>query len=500
VLRASHPTHEDLRGLHSLKLTELRDRLKKLTGGTGKAAVDNRLPQALREAIHDKLQDKRLATQDVDATKDILAETHARLPSVHIFRIDGSADDEEPDVQEPLRRAIDEALESVSDEFNVIKEKVQKKAEEKATRIVEKLRQIDQTLADSLVPDFKAEPKMGNIFKLTLKDERGVHINRRGSGVRRMFLFAAFLAEIEHRKSESQADGTPRVYAIEEPETALHPTKVRAFFETLKEISREENCQIVVTSHTPEIANCVPISSLRHIRKSEDGTPEVRRLEDDPELIDEIVRDLGTYPPAVDHVRVVVCLEGPTDILIFREAARKFRQIDESLLDLENDPRVLMIPLGGSTLEHWVTHRYLRQLKVPEIHVYDHDNDPTKHAKSIEAINLRGDGSVAMLTRKREIENYVHEAALVRTMSFSFPVDDTTDIEREMKLGLGKIVGQTQNANKMVKRYQGRRPKDWIAEVVFPAMTLAEINERDTEGEFLSWFKLIRDIVCASNA
>ena len=43
------------------------------------------------------------------------------------------------------------------------------------------------------------------------------------------------------------------------------------------------------------------------------------------------------------------------------------------VIDLENDKRILMVPLGGSILKYWVEKQYFRNLGCPEVHIYDND-------------------------------------------------------------------------------------------------------------------------------
>lgn len=42
------------------------------------------------------------------------------------------------------------------------------------------------------------------------------------------------------------------IYAFEEPETSQHPTHQRMLLDSFIELSKKENCQILITTHTPE--------------------------------------------------------------------------------------------------------------------------------------------------------------------------------------------------------------------------------------------------------
>ncbi|HGF8060057.1 TPA: AAA family ATPase [Enterococcus faecium] len=85
----------------------------------------------------------------------------------------------------------------------MIKKEVQEKAIESAKRTLEKLKEMDPTLSNSLMPEFKSEPKFDSLFKLTIRSDMGISINKRGSGVRRLILLNFFRAEAERKLTEN---------------------------------------------------------------------------------------------------------------------------------------------------------------------------------------------------------------------------------------------------------------------------------------------------------
>lgn len=121
--------------------------------------------------------------------------------------------------------------------------------------------------------------------------------------------------------------------------------------------------------------------------------------------------DLGILPDK--RVNVVVCVEGPNDVAFLQHMSALLRTKDNALIDLTNDPRVVVIPIGGSSLVQWVQAHYLRRIGLPEIHIYDRDTDtPPKYEDAVNEVNARQDGSWATLTAKRETENYLHPDAI----------------------------------------------------------------------------------------
>lgn len=128
----------------------------------------------------------------------------------------------------------------------------------------------------------------------------------------------------------------------------------------------------------------------------------------DDRLLQVVSEELGVLPNSsmLQHVKLLLCVEGIFDVEALGALSRALHKSDTTLPDLQNDTRVAFVPLGGGALKHWVEKRYLKNLNLPEVHIYD--NDVAKYREVIEQVNARNDGSWGVLTKKREIENYLH--------------------------------------------------------------------------------------------
>lgn len=207
------------------------------------------------------------------------------------------------------------------------------------------------------------------------------------------------------------------IYAIEEPETSQHPNYQKLVISTLKDLSTQEGCQIILTTHVPALAGMVPVNSVRRIIQNADKQ---RRIEfGTDEILQSIADDLGVFPNQqvqefvrLEGPKVFVCVEGPTDVSFFHHVSQLFqKEVDQTLPCTKTDPRIIVLALGGSTLQDWVDNHYLKSFKLPEFHLYDRDED-FKYQSACDAVNARNEGSQAYLTNKREIENYLHPAAI----------------------------------------------------------------------------------------
>ena len=485
---ANHPTANGLDGLLSKKNVELKK--------AGEAAnidtrVDKRSNVALRKAIWENARDLELKPSEIQLDKEdakaIWEQLSKYLPEYALFRADRPSTDEDSEVQDPLKVAIKQAIEEVQDELDVVKEKVKARTLDVANRTITKLADFDSALSSQLNPNFKSDPKWDGLFKLSLTGDDEIPINKRGSGVRRLVLFSFFRAEAERLREEHKKGNI--IYAVEEPETAQHPDNQRKVIEALHSIAEADGCQVMLTTHVPALASLLPIKSIRYVRSHDLNGRAVCIADED--VIKTVVADMGIIPDK--RAKVLVCVEGPHDLQFLRCINDLIKKEDNSAIDVFADPRIAMVVLGGSTLKEWVNNHYLKNVGLPEVHIYDRDelkDGKYKYQDAKDAVNARNDGSIGFLTSKREMENYLHIDAInaaflpVVGKSFTFEISDDCDVETEIKKqlnGQGKI--------------QRRSIKHWLNEDAASRMTIDLLKERNGYDEIKSWFTEIANKV-----
>ena len=482
---ARHPSANGINNLLSKKNSDLRAAANAIPVGDD---VDRRSNTALRRAIWANAPDLVLQLTELQLDKEdakaIWERVSAYLPEFALFRADRPSTDEDIEVQDPLRVAVKQAMDEVQAELEVIKNRVKERALDVAARTIGKLADFDETLASQLTPDFKADPKWDTLFKLTLSGDDDIPVNKRGSGVRRLVLFSFFRAEAERlRVSHEKAN---IIYAIEEPETAQHPNNQRKILEALQEISIADGCQVMITTHVPALASLVPIESVRHVSTNAARERSVQKADDN--VLQAVAADLGIIPDK--RVRVLLCVEGPHDVQFLKHVNRIFRSADPNVIDVTNDPRVAFVVLGGSTLQEWVNQHYLRNLALPEIHVYDRDlarpDGTYKYQEARDAVNARVDGSRGYLTQKRELENYLHIDAINEALAahipagLAFALTDECDVEDEIRAATGQ------------GRFDRKSVKYWLNEEAASRMTITRLQQRNADVELLDWFTEIR--------
>ncbi|MFZ5885606.1 MAG: ATP-binding protein [Chloroflexota bacterium] len=465
---AYHPTADGYQDLLSLTNTQLKERMRKLR--VSEEGVDLRVNHVLRRAIWSSSPNLRMGEVEIPVNKEdakkIWEQISKLLPTYALFKSDRPSQDTDSEVQDPMKLAINAAIAEVQTELDRITEIVKQKAEEIARNTHEQLKRIDPKLASELHPDFRSDPKWSGVFSLTLNTDNGIPLNKRGSGVRRMVLLSFFRAEAERRRSEQSRYSL--IYAIEEPETSQHPNNQRLLLEALRELSEEDGCQVLLTTHSPGFANMLPLESLRYIDRSADGTIIIQYGEE--QVYQNIADSLGVLPDT--RVKVLLCVEGPTDVENLKALSRVLHQENPTLPDLTTDSRVAFVVLGGGTLQHWVNQHYLAGLGRLEVHIYD--GDVAKYQTSCEKVNKRNDGSWAVQTQKRELENYLHPEAIHQAFKIVVSFGDDDDVPA--------IVGKEKNWNI-------ENAKKKLSAHAFPCMTIEMLRERDPKDEVKGWME-----------
>lgn len=477
-----HPTVEGVSTLLEFKERELQKIVK--DRGINCPMKGN---PGMRKAIWNSEKDLKLAevaipvSKPKEDSKRIWEQLESHLPIFTLFQSDRNSTDSDDEVQNPMKAAVSAAIAEVQCEIEKIQLKVQEKAREIAENTHEALKKIDPKLASELTPQFipPTPAKWTGLFSVNMNTDGGIPLNKRGSGVRRLVLVSFFKAEAERKLRAGSKRSI--IYAIEEPETAQHPNNQRILIESFKSLSTEDGCKILLTTHSPGFAAELPSESIRFISKDDTGKTTV---ESGVDVFGNVAESLGVISDS--RVKCLLCVEGPTDVSAFKYLSKALHETDNSIPDLTKDERVAFIVLGGSTLQYWVNQNYLKELRMPEVHIYDRDDED--YLKSVEAVNQRRDSSWATLTKKREIENYLHPEAIKKSFEINIDIVDQEDIPKLFATAYF-------DSPKYNEKIRPATAKKKLAEKAFPQMTAEMIKERDPDGEVESWFRKIAEIV-----
>ncbi len=492
---ANHPTHESLKDILTLKISELRQRAKELDDDL--SDEDKRIASRIRRVIRDKFNDEEIELEETripinkEGTKQIWEQLKNYLPLYALFKADRTNIDQDSEIQDPMKVAIKKILkdEDLQNKLEEIHEKVRNIITEMANETINKLREMNPEIAQELKPIIP-EPKWESVFKgISISSDEGIPLNKRGSGVRRLILLNFFRAEAEKKKEERNVPDI--IYAFEEPETSQHPDHQQKLIDAFLSLSEREDTQIILNTHSPAIAALLPIGSLRFLYKQDD---KVIIEYDSEDILEKIAESLGVLPSIdkdkIDKLKLIVCVEGPTDVEFFKRLSRIIE--DDLKVDFENDPRIIIIPLGGSILKYWVDNHYLRKLGLPEIHIYDGDKEENK--TKARQVNERGNGNKAYTTNKREIENYVHPKILediFRELNENTLIDISQKdwVSQWNKLDIVKIIKDNSVPLRETKI------KEKICTEGIERMSMRLFKELNAYEEIKEWFRSIKNML-----
>jgi putative ATP-dependent endonuclease of the OLD family len=484
---ANHPTVANGNDLLMLKRQELRVRANDL--GVPAANYNGNLNSSLRSAIWAFLGNLNSIPTEIQVDKEDAKKAWEYLakwmPQFALFKSDRESTDGDKEVTNPMKVAINNALSEMQAELAAIQEKVREKAVDVANRTLAKLREMNPALANHLTPDFKTDPKWAGLFNLTLASDNNIPINKRGSGVRRLIVLNFFRAEAERRRNENNSQAI--IYAFEEPENSQHPDHQGMLIKAFQELSETNNTQVFITTHNPALAGLVEPNDLFLVTSNAQGDIEI--LNNEPDILRRIATTLGMLPQPLKP-RILICVEGPNDVVFFKNISAMINGHRNDLPNLANDSRVALFPLGGGTLKDWVTHDYLSGLDIPQYHIYDLDdagNPPYQQAR--DNVRARGGQNWAELTVKRETENYLHPDCVQAIYGFQPVFGDMDDVPEIIASTVHNAASPNpwNTLSAEVKKSKASRAKKRLNSEVTPLMTFAQLQQSDANGDIIRW-------------
>jgi len=498
---AIHPTVDGAKDLLQLKNADLKKRAKEL--GIDLGDVDQRVNAQIRARIREYLGALKPAPTTIplneENAKKVWTELRKYLPAFALFKSDRTSTDQDPEAQDPLKAAVKEAIKAKELELSALTEYVRSEVQNIANLTLEKLREMDPTLATQLNPTF-TQPKWDNLFKASITSDDDIPINKRGSGVKRLILLNFFRAKAEQLAKEIGHSAV--IYAIEEPETCQHPNNQRMLLRALSDLSSE--AQVIISTHTPMLARSLPDRCLRYIHINQD---KYRKIFMGGTNTNEIfVKSLGVLPD--NNVKLFIGVEGPNDIAFLQTMASVLRNDGFDVLNLERlelDGEVIFFPLGGTSLLLWSSR--LANLNRPEFHLCDRDVAPPqapKYQAYIEEVTAR-DRCKARSTAKKEMENYLHTDAIIaayKELGIPLLINSNFSPFHDVPREIARLVHEASESTKAWDDLHGKvlKKKESKAKRVlcFHAtkhMTKALLDEVDPDRDLLECFEDMKNLI-----
>ncbi|MBU2501661.1 ATP-binding protein [bacterium] len=514
---AHYPENQALSGLLSLINSDLKRKAADVEAEL--TNVDSRKNPDLRQAIRTAVGVETFAPTELkvdgsldanDNLKKIWPALKKHMPIYSVFKTDKSIDDKDKDVQDPMKQAIKEslAIQEIQDLLTVVEEKVRDISTQVAEATILKLESIDKNIAERMRTEFTKDPGWEKVFDLTLLNESGVPLNKRGSGIKRLVLLSFFQAQAERRQNDTGAPSI--IYGIEEPETSQHPGHQQMIIESLIRLSEVENLQVLFTSHSSNLVRELPIEALIYVGQDQEGRRTVGYgldFENGCEaesVISEIVKTLGVLPNPLDRVKVLVYVEGYHDIKALSLYSKILSDVNPEIPCLLDNMSVAFILTGGSTLKYWINEYFLRDLGKPEIHIYD--SDVPEYVTAVAVMNAEGGLRKGFTTAKRELENYLAASAIegvFRENGNPVVVPEITD-DMDVPHAVARILHEASDAptdwdglEEKAKSSKASHCKRVLNSRAVELMTVELLRERNGYDEMKGWLNAIQEAIDA---
>ncbi|EGQ3637887.1 AAA family ATPase [Staphylococcus pseudintermedius] len=199
-------------------------------------------------------------------------------------------------------------------------------------------------------------------------DGDSVKVNNLGDGLKSLFYITlvSTLLEIEN-KQEKDDKPLLNILVIEEPENHISQHLLGRIVRNLKEISKKDNAQVILSSHNSSIIGKVDPEYIRHlqIQNSESIVNNITLPEKKDDAHTYIKEAVKAYPDLY-FSKLVILGEGDSEEIVLP----KLLSADNIYLD---DFNISVVPLGGRYVNHmW---KLLNDLSIPHVTLLDLDRE-----------------------------------------------------------------------------------------------------------------------------
>ena len=236
------------------------------------------------------------------------------------------------------------------------------------------------------------------------------------------------------------------VFGIEEPETYLHPGAQRVLLDSLRTVASSN--QALITTHSPVFAGAAEQEALVWTKKTQGAVIVLQGRDLDREAL---ALDLGIEPSdQIYGYRACVFVEGYDDVDFLTRVALRLKE-DGRLADTFADKQIGLIPVGGcGNLKLWINRRAMRSLSKKYGLFADSDIQCVGGCLSQEKLwwkqECEADGAIVHFTRKREIENYLHQDVILHVTGKTVSLDDFCDVKAMLGDGCSGLVQHMSSA------------------------------------------------------
>lgn len=408
-------------------------KLRPIFSGLGKDVPEKLTRENVFElmvAIGEQASSYVINTYEVKGSllKDVLQSLY---PQFSLFLADTNLDVGASAFQNQFKKIITSAIENHLESVVDLQRNITATMNEEISTIKQYMSTHYSGLAD-LSPNIKYDWSKLINFDVVMKDSTGYEINiaNKGTGVQRLFMVSYF----QYLAEKTCTEGDSYVFAIEEPETFLHPGAQRVLLNSLKAIS--ENHQVILTTHSPVFASEINNENIIVAKKDEKQSKYYQKEQVSSE---QLVEELGVRAnDSIINSKLLIFVEGSNDVKFWDIIYRKIT--GRSYMD----DGILFLPGGGNELHNIAEMNLMHRLNRNFMVIVDKDSGAVDYATKLEKQNrlktlVESKGGQLVVLRKREIENYYSPSVVCEMLSEKgFEIDnieisDYEDVQRKIK-------------------------------------------------------------------
>lgn len=444
VLNSYLPNYIDV-SILTKKQSELKALLEQLCPDS---SADRRINSQLRLAIYDYLKNqnpdfiqerKQIDTSSILNDKEFYSNLEKSMPDFYLFKADRENNTSDNEIQNPLAIAVKDVLSSdeIKEKLKEIELIVESHINEVNQATIEQMQKFSSRLGNSLKASISTN--WSKAISNDINDANDIPINKKGSGIRRLLLLSYLMVDAQKKSHINNKKNI--IYAIEEPETALHPKLQLKFISELYAMSNKHSYEngeevptnidelnkykILITTHTPNYLAYATKEEVIYL--TEDENDNIVEISGELE-IEKIQNEMGLLPNP--NYGFVVFVEGDSD-KYFLQNLNKIQEL-KNIFDL-SDKNVDIIALKGSNLLNSIEKDFYKNLPVKQFHLYDGDLQEYKDFLD-NNVNGKNEKWFGLTTQRKEIEYYIPPALI--ECAFRIDLSDIYDKYTDMNFDL----------------------------------------------------------------
>ena len=488
------------------KQTELRTLVERLIPYSD---VDKRINSLMRQALYHhyltvnpeySLETKEIDTKSILNDKDFYINLEKQLPDFYLFKADRENNTTDSEIQNPLSLAVKDVLQSdeVKQKLTEIQELVTNHINEVNMATIEQMKRFSNRLGNSLKANLTTN--WSKAFSNDINDSNDIPINKKGSGIRRLLLLSYLM--VDANKKSFIKNKKNIIYAIEEPETALHPNLQKKFLSELYKMANKHSYatgdeiptspdnlneyKVLLTTHTPNYLAYATQDEVIYL--SEDENCNIVEIKGKLELT-KIKEEMGLLP--YPNYTFVIFVEGDSDISFLKNIGN----IPElkKIFDLFGK-NVDIISQKGSNLLNNIEKDHYKNAPVKQFHLYDGDRQEYKDFIK-NKVNGKDPKWFGTTTQRKEIEYYI-PPILIET---SLGIDLSNVYNKYLNAGFN-LVSHILNLNSTMlsKIKKDKNPeaalKAFLNKTAMKSITKDLLVSFGVYDEVKSWFEKMREL------